>query len=568
MKKIAAVLLLAAAVVAGTYVYMSRKAGDILDFASYLPGNTLAAVSITNLNELTDSFGSSALGKFLAKENINAVMDELQVRPAVRDQYETTYDSVVNLLTNPGFRAVFGRDATLAVLPPDMAAMQESPEKELQRSTIIFARSMAGSALDGLARLMSSSVTAETVDGREVTRITMEDGRNVYGLTDNDMVLLSYDPSTLIRCMAIRDGGDRLAGNTEFVQAEAYWQTISEERVYGRLFIHGNSLRKIVAASGQENLDRFLVYTQGITAIAGIAFYQEDLLRVDSKAFFLPDQLHEVMKHAVAGQAGKNTTLPLIGENCLAYQWSSSLIPELTRRYLQEADDTSLLNVRALLADELGLSIDDVLAGFGPQYGAVVNEIVKSGFFPIPKLLLFAEIRDQEAALRTVDGIREAINRIGYAKEQEWPHGKSTIYYWSILPGETTQIALVMADNMVYMANGSSTLIDLLDKQGTETGLSAGSAEKMGTAIRAQVEQARFGTYLIYPKRMAGEMRGIMQWLVDMAAVSKGTSLSRISGECIRLMQSIEVMTGTTTLADDHASWSWTLKPVLLQEEK
>ncbi|WP_028578890.1 hypothetical protein [Desulfogranum japonicum] len=568
MKKIGIVLLLAVALAAGIFVYMSRKAGDILDFATYLPENTLATVSITNLNELTDSFGSSALGKFLAKENINAILDELQVEPAVRDQYDGTHDSVVNLLTNPAFRAVFGRDATLAILPPDMAAMKDSPDKELQRSTIIFARSMASSALDGLAKLMSNSVTAETVDGRAMTRITMEDGQHIYGLTDKDMVLLSYDPSSLIRCMSFHEGEDTLAGSTVFDQAREYWDTVPEEQVYGRLFVHGDSLRNTVAATGQKDVELFLQYTKGITSIVSVAFQQADLLRVDSQAFFEPDQLHQVMKDAIAGQAEKNTTLSLVGDTCLAYYWSSSLNPEVTRRYLQNADEKGMLDMRTLFAEQLGLSIDEVLDAFGPQYGFVVNEIVKGGFFPIPKVLLFAEVRDHDAAVKVVDRVREAMNQTGYAREQQWPHGENTIYYWSVLPGETTQIALVMADNMVYMANGSSTLTTLLDRQGEDTGLKMQLAQAMGKTMQTQVETARFGTYLVYPRRMAGEMRGIMQWLVDMVAVSKGTSLSRISGEFIRLMQSVEVMTGTTTLADDHATWSWTLKSAKMNEQQ
>ncbi len=560
MKKIGIVLVAAVILAVSGYSYVSRVSDDLLEFAEYLPQDTLAAFSITNLNDLIDSFGSSPLGRFLAKENCNGIMRMLQVDPAVRDQYDAAYDNVVSLLTNPAFQTVFGRDATLAVLSLEVAAMWQTPVLELQRSTVLLARSIAPGALEGFVRLMSKSASAETVEGVELTKVILEDGQVLYGVSESDMVLLSYDPSVLIRCLAVHNGGVSLRDSDAFGQAQNYWNEVPEEQVYSRLFLHGDNLRQTFSEAADEDMQVYLADTDGITAIAGVVFHAGELLQVDTMAFFQPDRLPQALRDMIAGQADTNTTLELIHENCLAYEWSSALIPEGARHYLQNAPGGQLLDLEKALTESLGVPMEDILEGFGPQYGFVVNEIVKGGFFPVPKVLMFFEIRDRVAAARVVDMAREVITNTGYTREQKRQYAGTTLYYWSFFPGEATTVVLVMTDTMVYMANGFSTLQTVLDQQGQHVGLNTVIASEMGETMSAQVDQARLGLHLLYPRRMAIEMRDIMQWLVDMAPVSKGTTLSQMSDEFIRLMESVEVTAGTSSLTPDYATWNWTLK--------
>jgi hypothetical protein len=145
--------------------------------ALYLPQDTVATVSLTHLNTITDTFAATALGRFAARESMHAIMAEMRVDPAAVAVYDELYDTVATVLGNPAFRTVFGEDTALALLNPDRDRLALEPREALRSALVVFAVTPAPGALDLFARLvMSESVARETFAGLELTRIIVDEG--------------------------------------------------------------------------------------------------------------------------------------------------------------------------------------------------------------------------------------------------------------------------------------------------------------------------------------------------------------------------------------------------------
>ncbi|WP_153305782.1 hypothetical protein [Desulfogranum mediterraneum] len=552
------VALVVVGLAAGLAWWSLRQDDDPDRYARYLPAETLMSVSVTNLNQVSDSFGDSPLGRLLAKETMGSIFAELHAEPQVVEGYNQGHDDLVELLTNPAFRTLFGDDTVLALLPPDPEALARAPLEELERSLVLFATTPAPGAVELLARLlMSESVDSQQLGELSLTRITLEDGRRIYGFSDQGTVLLGRDPHTLARCWNAAGAAGKLANLPAFQEAVAFWEEApGETRLYSRSFVQVSQLQALLGRSGNQDLEELAPLLEGISFFASRLYRQGRELHSDSRAGFAGAALHPVLKAAWAGQAEANTTLGLLGEQSLVYDWSSSLIPEVVLGPLGIGNSRELAELEGVVEEQLGVSLATLLEAVGPQYGFVINEIVDAGFIPIPRCLFFAQVRDHQLALTVLERLRERLGESGLAAEQQLKVGEQTIHYWPLLPGEATQPAMVLTPTMFYLANGSQALVELLGSAAAPVKLRQGVAAELGEEVAAQLEAARQGALVVYPARLAGEIQGLAQWLINTVAAYQGITASRLGAELIQLMASYQVLSMTSTLEQDHGAWS------------
>ena len=88
---------------------------------------------MNHLDQMADGFTATPLGHFFAKDTIHTILDDLKA-DAVRKDYDQLFDSIAQTLNDRAFRAVFGDDLTVVLLPPDMALLRDNPKLALQRS--------------------------------------------------------------------------------------------------------------------------------------------------------------------------------------------------------------------------------------------------------------------------------------------------------------------------------------------------------------------------------------------------------------------------------------------------
>jgi hypothetical protein len=571
MKKIIIFILLLVGA-AGAAMYFTRStspvAGDYY-YADYLPQNTLATVSLLDLKGLTDSFPASTLGKFLSKPTVHGILTELGAKSEAITEYDKIYDGLAGVLTNPAFRQIFGDDAVVAILSPDAARLQHEPEQEILKSFVVFGTSSVSGALDSFARLvMSKSVVKESVDGLDITRIQLDENESIYGYTENGVLILAYEPGNIAAAVKRKSVDDSLQKTAFFTAVKKFWDQSAGGREYARTYVNLVAIRTLLTGSDDEDGRQLAGYLQGFKGMGSVIFDRQDELHVTSRMNYDYDDLNDLVKKQYQAVSKENLSLGLLSPETLAYYWVSLVDKDYVKGLLSATDDEQYKKADARVQRELGLSLDEAIDAVGPQTGLVVNEIVNTGLFPLPKVVLFMQIRDHAVALKIVNRLRKDIAGRGFAAEQSEEVNGHTIYYWSILPGEATQPAIVLTDNMIYIANGKSTLAALVGRDSKPGALSTPMAELLGKDQVQNITTSNYTTLVMRPERLATEVKDAADWLAGMLAASNGLSAEMLKQEILKLMHSVDVVTATSNIRKDYAVSSIVLKQVPSKDGK
>jgi len=561
MKKIVAIILSCMVIGGiGAYIVLQKKGAAAAQYARYLPQDAVASVSLTHLNAVTDGFAATALGRFLAKDTIHAILQELRFDPKETAEYDRIFDTVAQVMNNPAFRTVFGDDSTVAVLQPDRQLLGRDPVAALRASLVVVAATPASGALDLFGRLVTSSaVTKETVDGLQLTKIVIDPKQTIYGLAEGQTVLLAYAPAALKACMVARQTEKSLEKAPVFQEAALFWKPYPFATTYSRVFLNTVMLADLLKTSANPELKQSGEMLQGVDSAVSITYGTGQGLESRARTKYRYDQLHPMVKSAIDAAAKSNPSLHLLKENTLAYSWASSLRPELFKQTFA-ANEQEFRQFDTAVRKTLGVSFEELGRAVGPQYGGVLEDIVKTGLFPAPKMTLFLGVRDRKIAETAMQGLRKAIAGYGVASEEQESVAGNTIYSWPLLPGEATQPAMVLTDTMFYLATSKEPLKAILTGTAPREALAAPVAAMLGSELSSRIGRANFGSFIIYPQRMSRQTGEMVDWVAGILATTKNISISRLNREMVQLMQSTELIAATSDLTREQADWSMTLK--------
>ncbi|MBV5318319.1 MAG: hypothetical protein JZU50_10985 [Desulfobulbaceae bacterium] len=561
MKKIVGIILCCVVIGGvGAHLLMQKKGAAAAQYARYLPQDAVATVSLTHLNTITDGFAATALGRFLAKDTIHAIMQEMRIESKDIAEYDQVYDTVAQVLKNPAFRTVFGDDSTVAVLQPDRQLLERDPVAALRASLVVVSATPASGALDLFSRLVTSkTVTKEAIDGLQLTKIVIDPNQTIYGLAEGQTVLLAYTPAALKTCMAARQTDKSLDKAAAFQEAATFWQPYPFETTYSRVFLNTPILADLLKTSSNPELKQSGELLQGMEGAVSITYGTGQGLESRARTKYRYDQLNALVKSAIDSAAKSNPSLHLLQEGTLAYSWASSLRPELFKQtFSLNAQDYRQFDTAVHKA--LGVSFDELGRAIGPQYGGVLDDIVKTGLFPAPKMTLFLGIRDRKIAETAMNGLRKTIAEYGVASEEQEAVAGSTIYSWPLLPGEATQPSIVLTDSMFYLATSKQPLKAILTGTAPREVLAAPVISALGTELSSRLARANFGSFIIYPQRMSRQTGEMIDWVAGILVTTKNISISRLNREMVQLMQSTELLAATSDLTREQADWSMTLK--------
>lgn len=564
MKK-KAVLVLGLVILGTTLFFALRRGGESNEYARYLPQETVMSLNLTHLGAMTDAFTASALGRFFAKDTIHAIITETGGGSKVIADYDHAFNGVAGVMTNPAFRAIFGEDTALALLAPEQGGLGNNPVETLRSSSVVVARTTVAGAVDLFGRMLGkkANITREVIDDLELSKLVLESGDVLFGYTEGKMVFLAYSPATIKRCLLAADkGGKRLEDVASFTQALSFWQTATPEQTYARLYINPPRLEPLLRGSDKPEIQQAGEMLQGMEGFAALTYTTEQGLESRARSTYRYEQLHPVAKSAVDSTTSPNPTLFLLKENSLAYNWASSLRPELVTRALGE-DARSHQQLDATLRKELGVGLDELTQAFGPQYGGVLEDIVRAALFPLPKLTLFVGLRDRAIAEKAINGLRAKIAAHGMVREEQEQVAGQTLYCWPLLPDKNAQPTLALSGNMLYLATTKEAVREILESKARPDALAAAVATPLG-ALSESFSRANTGSLVFYPQRMAKQTGETLDWVAGILTKTKNISLARLNQELVQLMQSTEVLSVTSTMGREQADWAMSLRKAAL----
>ena len=564
MKKIAGIVACLVIVAVAGWFFLLRDRSTTGLYARYLPPEVVGTVNLTHLAAFSDGFAASALGKSLAKDTVHTIIRELGGQDKDQAEYDRLYDSVAEVANDPAFRAVFGDDVTLALLPPEKGGMTKDPAETLQRSLVVVARTAAAGALDVLSRLIKNAqVSRETIDGLELVKIVMSSNQVIYGYAEGKLLLLAYAPAAIKTCVAAGKGEQALVKAPLYQQAVAFWQPYPEKDVYSRVYLNVELLAGLLQQAVHAEVKESGALLKGVTSMFSVSYATEQGLESKGRSSYRYDQLHPLMKSAVDA-AGANRSLHLLKDRTLAYNWASSLRPDMLVKTLAD-DEKAYKEMDAEVRRNLGVSLEELGRAFGPQYGGVLDDIVRTPLFPWPKMVLFVELRDRKIAESVLGGIRRLIAGNGMVAEQQEQVEGRTIYSWPVLPGESAQPAVVLTDSMLYLATSKEALQEVLTSKAAVNTLAAPVKDALGAAVADQLVAANFGSFVVFPRRMAAPTGAALDWLAGILASTKNVSIGRLNAELVQLLQSTEMVAAATQLTKEQADWTMTIRKAAKQ---
>ncbi len=562
MKKIGLLLIIILLSAGGAY-FLSRTSEAPADtaYADYLPPDTLATISLRDLSGLSDLFPKTALGNFLSKETMARILADLQVEPKVIRDYAEGYDQLFAILHNPGFRMIFGDDVDFALLPVDADLFAGDPQQAMERSMVLLATTSSSKALETFARTLLHKDVSEFVSGDlSLTRIQLDAENTVYAYSEGSRLILAHTPAAIERCVAAKASGETLQRAEHFRAVMKFWQGLSITKTYSRGFIQLDRLQPYLLASEDEDLQNMGQYLEGMQFIGTAGGQTENGWKVESLSRYDYAFLDPAVKELVDSASKENGTLQLLDEDPLLYSWSSSLGSSALLETLSATEEEQYRKLDNRLQQELGFSLEKVIQAFGPQYGFILKEIVQEGMFPLPRLVVFLEVKDPQVAEALLKQVRQKAADRGMTGEQQQQVGGHTIYSWALLPGEATQPAVVLAEDMLYLANGPDSLKQILNMKKDRSRLPDAVAMKLGPETAKRVESANNGVFIFRPNRFAGQVRSAADWLAGMVEASRGGSISVLKDEVLLLLQSTEVAVFVSDLFPDHGRAMMTFK--------
>lgn len=538
MKKIIVLILLLAGV-GGTVFYVRHAAAPTAGtdyYADYLPADAVAAVTVLDMQGMSKAFPESALGKFFANPVMRAIMAEQGAEEERLRQYEDFYDGVADIITNPFIQQLFGDDLTFALLAPGQARLKTEPEAEGKRRLIAFGSSAVADLVASVACLTLSGFSKETVNGLELTRILLDDNEYLYGYVKDGVVIVAFSPETIADALKQKTAGGGLSVTPAFATAKKFWAESGNDRSYGKLYANLQQASSIADASGRPEAKKAAACLQGIRSLSSIAVEHHGDVQIRSRADYEPQHL----------RADKNLALHVLTGKTLLYSWFSGL----NERLFSFVDPSQYQAIDAAVRQQLDLSIQDVLAAVGPQAGLTVSEVVHVGLFPLPKLVLFAQIQQPEMTRKLVDRLRQKMAERGLS-EKVTESGGHPVYSWSLLPTEAAHPALALTDTMLYFANGEAALKALLAEEGK--GLPPPVRDLLGTELAAQFSEANLLTFVVRPAQLAAEAQKAANWAVMAFSASASQSAEQLREALVKLMQSLDLAAGWVKAEDDHA---------------
>jgi hypothetical protein len=556
MKKGIAIALVVIAVgVSAGYFFMYPHGKTVTvdtGFAEYLPADTVAVISLRDINGTVDNFPDTPLGKFLSQETMTRIMTDMGAGAEDIQAYNDGYDKLFGVLRNPAFRMVFGDDVDFAVLPVEKSLFMADISKALKQSLLLLATTSSADMIETSAtKILKKSVEEFSHGSLTMTRVTLEDGSFVFAYTDNDRLLVALDPGVIEKSLQQRKSGVVLAKNKNFLDAVEFWEQTPLELVQNRAFFQSDFVRQMLLAAEDKEVQRVGEYLRGIHFIASVGGRNQGRWQEESVATFVYDELDPLIKESVRlSLDSRNETLNLLNVNPLAYSW---MVDSGTSSFLEgmRTDKEVYAEMDALVKKELGVGLEDLVKSFGPQHGMALNRIVQTGVFPLPELVFAIQVSNRELIANVLGEIQGKMSEQGLVVEQQEVDGQA-IYSWPILPGEAAQPAIVLTDDMLYFSNGLSELKKTIALGEKSQKVPESVVQALGADLSDKVRDANSGVAVLWPARLSAQLDGLASWGVSMLEGSQGIKAGLLKDELLRLIGSSEVIVITSSVTRDR----------------
>ncbi|MCK5180548.1 MAG: hypothetical protein KAR32_13545, partial [Candidatus Omnitrophica bacterium] len=278
----------------------------------------------------------------------------------------------------------------------------------------------------------------------------------------------------------------------------------------------------------QRRLEDTLSKMAGIETFA-FSSQLEPSMSFNARLLMDPGKLHPDYADLYTCPSQINKTINFIPKEVLGYQWSNCFDPDYYWKEIQK--ELALTDAAASRVDELeekiGFSIaGDILPAFGDEIGGYISDIQVGGFFPIPKFLLFIEVKSKDKVERLLARLKD--QPMAILQEENYD---GVLLKYLVLPfGEDVQPGYCFLGDYFLLASSRQLLKDSVDASGNASmSLLASPAFK---AINFGLTDKSRNIQFVKVGKVVEKIKGVIEWTGDWAnAQDRKTQAFRAGSE-------------------------------------
>lgn len=536
MKKLIIALLCLIIVGIGIGIFWkTRKAGSSIE--NILPENTLAYVHMKDVAQNLEGMAAAPFWKSLAGIDYDTLVKKNVLKAEQKIFIDLVREQLLDVLTHPVSRRLFGREIVLAIYPSandagaslaQIKSLNPKVTEELLSGVFLVTRVDPDvQFVEFVSRFFSEygpNISQGQVEykGEIIRTITINPiGIKFGAVCLKDLLVIGIGEQAARASVDVLKGDKpALAQDPRFIQAQETFLAPSDMlgflnfKTFLTLLkpqiekLVGSNAGQTGAAETYAQVEKFFAQMSGVKTF-GFSAQLKPLVRLDSRFFFEPKELNPEYAPLYTCPAGENKTMAFVPKEVLGYQWSNCL--KLDYYWEQIRQESVKKGVSASQIDDfesrMGLDVEaDILPAFGDEIGWYVSDIQLGGPFPIPKLLFFVKIRDKSKTENLLVKFKEQ----PFMAWQEETYNGVPIKYLPLPLGEDVQPGYGFLGDYLLIATSRQLIKASVDASG-DPSLSLPASEAFKEINLGLTDKNRSVQFLKIGE-VIEKMKGIIEW--------------------------------------------------------
>jgi hypothetical protein len=538
MKKvIISLVVLCLMTAAGAYYIYYRPFSETVTAEQMLPTETLATIRIDHLKQRVEKFRASRLGTAIANIDIRYTLTALEAPAASIQDAEDLIVRVNETLNGPWFDALFGQQVTLALLPTTVKDLNQPTPEDLSRALVFVLRPKhPAKFLDWMKQFITKDieVTSENYDQWVINHFELEAGVNVHYAVTGGLIVLALDRQPVVRCLdTLKEPAISLAQNSDFQAVGRELKNKLAPEVYA--FVNVQELYRLAADLVSENSDdhpEYKLFEKQFSQMdgfygAGYAAYDDGSTVLEKKVVLMVDRsvLEPQIARALDIKPETGAMLTMLPRSTLGFTWQNTLDLKLYYDSLLKSEDIKpedIAAVNTMLQEKIGVSADELVNSFGPQWGLALQNIKTGGFFPIPELGIFIQSSRPELMEQM---IRKTAGESGMPILTE-TYGPHQISYLQLPLGSDLSPGYAYINGYCIVAVNTKIIKSYIDTINTGQNITGSDAFK---AVDKGLSDKNNQVAYIKFDQLMNRVPEIIQWGSSMAAMAQPDKAGQIA---------------------------------------
>jgi len=489
MKKLV-IILICITLIIGIGLGVLKKKEKQFSIESILPQEALVYVQIRDVAKNFQKLELLPFWQSIRDINYELLME----KNAINDQQLVFINLIKkqlsHILSSPLSKRLFGQEVAFAVYSPEMDLNELVREMKIL-SPKFFEELLSGFYL--VTRVDPDVQFAEFISrffdqfGTNITQNQLEyNGEVVRTVTVSD-IGMTFSVVRLRDLLVIGVGKKAARISVDVFKGEkpALAQDPQFEQILSRAldpshmvgFFNFEPFLKILKSQGAPFIDSsemntadanvkaqwetVLAKMSGIKAL-GFSTQLSPIMRIDNYFIFDPMELSAEYAPLYTCPSEENKTIRFIPKEVLGYQWSNCFKldyywKQINKELEQKGASSSRIDE---METKIGMSIErDILPAFGEEIGGYIQDIQVGGFFPIPKLLLFIEIRNRTKAEQLLEKLKDQ----PMVNFQEENYQGISLKYLALPLGQDVQPGYAFLENYFLISTSRQLIRDSID---------------------------------------------------------------------------------------------------------